>query len=68
MDISDGGGNVLGFNNSPANITLEEDGKLALINSTSARSGSSCDLVISTFFGGDVILDNQSPDMEICTE
>lgn len=68
LDISDGGGNILGFNDSPANITLEEDGKLTIINSTSARSGSNCDLVISTFFGNDVDLTNQSPEIEVCTE
>ena len=68
LDISDGGSTLIGWNDSPANITLEDKARLKLINSTSARSGSSCDLVISTFFGENVVLDNENSDFTVCTE
>ena len=68
LDISDGGSTVQGFNDTPANITLEGEANLILNNCTSARSGGSCDIVLSVF-NGTPSLENNSPDItSVCTE
>ena len=68
LDISDGGSVVQGFNTTPANITLESDANLVINNCTSARSGSSCDIVLSSFLGMPT-LDNNSPQItSVCQE
>ena len=68
LDLSDGGSKVQGFNDSPANITLEENANLTINNCTSARSGGSCDIVLSTF-SGTPSLENNSPEINsVCTE
>lgn len=66
-DISDGGSENLGFTSEPANIALEFGGKLTLTNCTSARTGGSCDVIVSDF-GGVSTLNNDNPDLSICTE
>ena len=68
LDLSDGGSKVQGFNDSPANITLEENANLTINNCSSARSGGSCDIVLSTF-SGTPSLENNSPEINsVCTE
>ncbi len=68
LDISDGGSVAQGFNDTPANITLEQDGSLIINNCTSSRSGSSCDIVLHTF-ASIPTLENNSPDItSVCEE
>ena len=68
LDISDGGSAVQGFNDTPANVTLEGEANLILNNCTSARSGGSCDIVLSVF-NGTPTLENNSPEItSVCTE
>lgn len=69
LDISDGGSEVQGFNNTSANVTLEKDANLTINNCTSARNGGGCDIVLSLFFSTNPVLENNSPQISaICTE
>ncbi len=67
LDISDGGSSASGFNSQLANITMEFDSQLTLINCTSSRSNSTCDVVVHNF-GGSPILDIQGDNISVCTE
>jgi len=66
-DISDGGSTPMSFSTMKANITLGFEGAINLTNVTSARSGSECDVLISTF-GGTPIVDNDNSNLMICTD
>ncbi len=67
LDISDGGANPLSFSDTKANIALEFNGSLTMNHCTSARSGSSCDVLVHNF-GGNPIFEEQDSDLMICTE
>ena len=68
LDISDGGSSVQGFNDTTANITLEGEANLVMNNCTSARSGGSCDVILSVF-NGTPALENNSPEITaVCTK
>ncbi len=67
LDISDGGSSAIGFNSQLANITLEFDAKLTMINCTSSRPNSSCDVLVHNF-GGNPVFTDESDDLSVCTE
>ena len=67
LDISDGGSSAAGFNEQLGNITLEFGGKLTMIDCTSSRTNSACDVVLSSF-GGIVEFIDMSSDLKICEE
>ncbi|GLR19711.1 hypothetical protein GCM10007940_43270 [Portibacter lacus] len=68
LDISDGGGKALTYANAKANISIEQEGKLELNNSTSARSGS-CEVLLSNFGGSKYEFINNSPAItKVCEE
>lgn len=67
LDISDGGANPMSFSSTKANIALEFDGSLSMINCTSARSGSNCDILVNNF-GGSPDFVNMSDDLMVCVE
>jgi len=68
LDLSDAGSEAQGFNDTAANITLEQNGSLIINSCTSSRSGSSCDVVLHTFSGTPTI-ENNSPDItSVCEE
>jgi hypothetical protein len=68
LDLSDGGSKVQGFNSTPANVTLEMDANLVINNCTSSRSGSACDIVVSTFSGTPILENNSSEIVSVCSE
>jgi len=67
VDISDGGSAPAGFNDGKANITLEFDSQLTLIDCTSSRSNSDCDVILHSF-GGTPSLTDMSNGLAICEE
>ncbi len=67
LDISDGGGQKLTFGEGKANVSVEFEGDLTMINCTSARSGN-CEVFLSRF-GGSPSFTNESPAItNVCEE
>lgn len=65
VDISDGGGQKLTFEDGKANISIEWDGKLELNNCTSTRSGN-CEVFISKFSGSPELINNSPAITNVC--
>lgn len=67
VDISDGGSSPAGNNGELSNIVLEFSSQLTMIDCTSSRSNSSCDVVLHSF-GGTPTFTDLSTDLKICEE